>query len=66
LEVGVGLYLAYVLTLVISFPLYGNFSWVSALFFPVHLVFYAMVMGRAWILKALGGTVGWRGRLVGP
>ncbi len=57
-------YLAYVLTLAISFPLYGNFSLLSALLFPMHLIFYAMVMGRAWILKVLGGTVLWRGRAV--
>lgn len=57
-------YLAYGLTLAISFPLYGNFSLLSALLFPMHLIFYAMVMGRAWILKALGGTVSWRGRAV--
>lgn len=57
-------YLAYAATLAISFPLYGNFSLLSALLFPMHLIFYALVMGRAWLLKALGGTVSWRGRAV--
>lgn len=57
-------YFSYVLTLAVSFPLYGNFSLLSALLFPMHLIFYALVMGRAWSLKALGGTVSWRGRPV--
>jgi 4,4'-diaponeurosporenoate glycosyltransferase len=42
----------------------GNFGWWTALFFPLPLCFFALVMLRSFVLIHLRGRVHWRGRSV--
>jgi len=47
-----------------AFRLAGTFSWVTALLFPISLIFYQVLFFSALIDKARGKQTAWKGRLV--
>jgi 4,4'-diaponeurosporenoate glycosyltransferase len=42
----------------------GTFRWLTALFYPIALIFYFVVFGQSLWLKLVGRSVYWRGRQV--
>ncbi len=58
------MYALYTTLLAVTLPHYGRFGVATALFFPIHLVFFACVAAYALIVRMRGGSVNWRGRAV--
>ncbi|TVQ26040.1 MAG: glycosyltransferase [Spirochaetaceae bacterium] len=58
------MYAFYSALLAVTLPHYGRFGAVTALLFPLHLVFFACVAAYALSVRIRGGSVNWRGRAV--
>jgi 4,4'-diaponeurosporenoate glycosyltransferase len=64
--VGLVGYGAYVAQLRALLSRLGNFGILTALLYPVHMLFFAGVFLRSIATAAAGGTVAWKGRRVRP